>query len=183
MLKEKVSRNDGLTSENPSFFRSIAGSLLYLTETRPNIIFSTMLLSRYMSNPSDIHQGMAKRVLRYLKRDFWPGYNVCKKCEVQLEGYIDSEWAGCIDDNKSTSGYVFNIETGAVCWNARKREVVAQSIVEAEYIALSAATNHAIWQKNLLADLGHIESFPTLIYCDNKSNNCNCSKSCRTQEN
>lgn len=56
-------------------------------------------------------------------------------------GYADSDWAGSVDDMKSTSGYVFSIGSGAICWNARKQDVVAQSTAEAEYISMEAAAN------------------------------------------
>ena len=55
---------------------------------------------------------------------------------------------------KSTSGYVFTIGLGVICWNSRKQEVVAQSATETEYISLAAATNQGIWLRKLLADLG-----------------------------
>ena len=84
-------------------------------------------------------------------------------------GYADSDWAGSVDDMKSTSGYVFSIGSGAICWNARKQDVVAQSTTEAEYISMAAAANQAIWLSKVLADLGHKQSSPTELYCDNKS--------------
>ena len=70
---------------------------------------------------------------------------------------------------KSTSGYVFTIGSGVICWNLRKQAVVAQSTTEAEYISLAAAANQAIWLRKLLADLGQEQSSPTELYCDNKS--------------
>ncbi|KAL6331879.1 hypothetical protein AAG906_020226 [Vitis piasezkii] len=74
--------------------------------------------------------------------------------EVKLDGYADSDWAGSVDDMKSTLSYVFTIGSGVVCWNSRKQEIVAQSTTEAE---------------KLLADLGQEQSSPTEFYCDNKS--------------
>jgi hypothetical protein len=88
---------------------------------------------------------------------------------VDLNGYADSDWAGSVDDMKSTSGYIFTIGTGAICWNAKKQEVVAQSTAEAEYISLAAAANQAVWLKKLLEDLGQELSSPVDLFCDNKS--------------
>ena len=69
---------------------------------------------------------------------------------------------------KSTSGYVFTIGTGAICWNAKKQEVVAQSTAEAEYISLAAAANQAVWLRKLLEDLGQKQDSPVDLFCDNK---------------
>ena len=70
---------------------------------------------------------------------------------------------------KSASGYVFTLGSGAICWNAKKQEVVAQSTVEAEYISMAAVANQAIWLNKVLADLGQIQNSSTELYCDNKS--------------
>ncbi|KAF2323334.1 hypothetical protein GH714_034706 [Hevea brasiliensis] len=108
---------------------------------------SASLLSRFMNTPSQSHLGAAKRVLRYLKgtADYGIWFLKKKKKEAKLEGYSDSDWAGCVDDSKSTSGYVFSFGSGVFCWNSRKQEVVAQSTTEAKYISAAAAKNQAIW--------------------------------------
>ena len=64
---ERISKNDGEKLEDPSVFRSLVGSLLYLTATRPDLMFPAGLLSRFMSSPSSVHMGVAKRVLKYIK--------------------------------------------------------------------------------------------------------------------
>lgn len=167
-LNEKISITDGVLLENPSVFRSIVGSLLYLTDTRPDLMFPTSFLSRYMSSPTNVHFGVGKRILRYLKGTKNQGIWYFKNKEVILKGFCDSDWAGCTDDMKSTSGYVFSLGSGAVCWNSKKQQVVAQSTAEAEYIAACAAANQAIWMQNVLKDLGHKQSAPMELCCDNK---------------
>ncbi|KAL3612663.1 hypothetical protein D5086_003683 [Populus alba] len=166
---EKISKNDGEQLEEPSAYRSLVGSLLYLTATRPDLMFPAGLLSRFMSSPSNVHMGVAKRILKYIKGTTDLGILYSKSGGVKLSGYADSDWAGSVDGMKSTSGYVFTIGSGAICWNAKKQDVVAQSTVEAEYISLAAAANQAIWLNKLLADLGQEQSSPTELYCDNKS--------------
>ncbi|WJZ92889.1 hypothetical protein VitviT2T_011862 [Vitis vinifera] len=166
---EKISKNDGEKLEEPSAYRSLVGSLLYLTVTRPDLMFPASLLSRFMSSPSNVHMGVAKRVLKYVKGTTNLGIWYLKTGGVKLDGYADSDWAGSVDDMKSTSGYAFTIGSGVICWNSRKQEVVAQSTTEAEYISLAAAANQAIWLRKLLADLGWEQSSPTELYCDNKS--------------
>ncbi|WJZ90555.1 hypothetical protein VitviT2T_009691 [Vitis vinifera] len=166
---EKISKNDGEKLEEPSAYRSLVSSLLYLTITRPDLMFPASLLSRFLSSPRNVHMGVAKRVLKYVKGTTNLGIWYLKTGGVKLDGYVDSDWAGSVDDMKSASGYVFTIGSGVICWNSRKQEVVAQSTTEAEYISLAAAANQAIWLRKLLADLGQEQSSPTKLYCDNKS--------------
>ena len=166
---EKISKHDGDKLEDPSVFRSLVGSMLYLTAIRPDLMFPAGLLSRFMSSPSNIHIGVAKRVLKYIRGTSDLGILYSKTGGVSLTGYADSDWAGSIDDMKSTSGYVFTLGSGAICWNAKKQEVVAQSTADAEYISMVAAANQAIWLNKVLADLGQIQNSSTELYCDNKS--------------
>ncbi|KAL4297286.1 hypothetical protein GQ457_12G021970 [Hibiscus cannabinus] len=164
----KLSKNDGEKLYDPSIFRSIVGSLLYMTATRPDLMFPATLLSRFLSSPTDVHLGVAKRVLRYVKSTLGEGLNYLKMDNVVLNGYSDSDWAESLDDMKSTSGYVFNLGSGAICWSSKKQQVVAQSTAEAEYIVVVAAANQTIWLRNLLSDLGFKQESATVLLCDNK---------------
>jgi hypothetical protein len=84
-------------------------------------------------------------------------------------GYSDSDWAGSIDDMRSTSGYLFTLGSGAFCWNSKKQEIVAQSTAEAEYVAASGAVNQAVWLRKILSDLHQAQVNPTTIMVDNQS--------------
>jgi hypothetical protein len=106
---EKISKNDGEKLEEPSAFRSLVGSLLYLTISRPDLMFPASLLSKFMSSPNNIHMGVAKRVLKYIKGTANLGIWYSKTGGVKLIGYVDSDWARSVDDMKSTSGYIFTI--------------------------------------------------------------------------
>ncbi|KAL0364522.1 UNVERIFIED_CONTAM: Retrovirus-related Pol polyprotein from transposon RE2 [Sesamum angustifolium] len=145
---EKYQKEDGSQKVDGSMYRSLIGSLLYLTATRPDIMFATSLLSRFMQSPSQVHYAAAKRILRYLR---------------------DSDWAGSVDDMKSTSGYTFSLGSGIFSWASKKQATVAQSSAEAEYIAAAATSNQAIWLRRILEDMGEKQEEPTRIYCDNKS--------------
>ncbi|XP_075486223.1 secreted RxLR effector protein 161-like [Primulina tabacum] len=154
---------------NASVYRSIFGSLLYLSSTRPDIMFSASLLSRFMQTPSKIHFGVAKRVLRYIKGTTDFGLWFSKLESGNLQGFSDSDWAGSIDDSKSTSGYCFSFGSGVFSWNSKKQEMVAQSSAEAEYISAANAANQTVWLRKVLTDLGHPQKQATTIWVDNKS--------------
>ncbi|KAL0312604.1 UNVERIFIED_CONTAM: Retrovirus-related Pol polyprotein from transposon RE1 [Sesamum radiatum] len=139
---EKYKKEDGSEKVDGSIYRSLIGSLLYLTATRPDIMFATSLLSRFMQSPSQVHYGAAKRILRYLQgtKDFGIWY-------------------------KSTNDAKLGYSHGLL----RKQATVAQSSAEAEYIAAAAASNQATWLRRILEDMGEKQEEPTTIYCDNKS--------------
>ncbi|KAL0392755.1 UNVERIFIED_CONTAM: Retrovirus-related Pol polyprotein from transposon TNT 1-94, partial [Sesamum radiatum] len=166
---EKYQKEDGSQKVDGSMYRSLIGSLLYLTATRPDIMFATSLLSRFMQSPSQVHYAAAKRILRYLRgtKDFGIWYKSTN--DAKLVGYTDSDWAGSVDDMKSTSGYTFSLGSGIFTWASKKQATVAQSSAEAEYIAAAATSNHAIWLRRILEDMGEKQEEPTTIYCDNKS--------------
>ncbi|KAL4377055.1 hypothetical protein GQ457_02G041490 [Hibiscus cannabinus] len=128
---------------NPTLFKSIVGSLRYLTITRPDITYAVGLISRFMENPKQDHWIAAKRILRYVK--------------------------GTLDDRKSTSGYLFHIGSAIFSWSSKKQQMVSLSTCEAEYIAAAACTCQAIWLKNILDELNFAQEGPTTIYVDNKS--------------
>ena len=122
---KKFRKDDEEKKVNSSHFRSLIGSLLYLTSTRPDIMFSASLLSRFMQEPSQVHFGAAKRVLRYLQGTMDYGIMYKFGGDLNLIGYSDSDWAGSIDDMKSTSGYVFLFGSSIRSWLSKKQIVVA----------------------------------------------------------
>ncbi|KAL0332826.1 UNVERIFIED_CONTAM: Retrovirus-related Pol polyprotein from transposon RE1 [Sesamum calycinum] len=126
-------------------------------------------VQRFMQSPSQVHYVAAKRILRYLRgtKDFGIWYKSTN--DAKLVGYTDSDWAGSVDDMKSTSGYTFSLGSGIFTWASKKQATVAQSSAEAEYIAAAATSNHAIWLRRILEDIGEKQEEPTTIYCDNKS--------------
>ena len=122
VTNEKLQKNDGALEADASRYRSMIGSLLYLTATRPDIMFATSLLSRFMQKPSQIHYGVAKRILRYLQgtKEFGIWYKTMTNSK--LIGYTDSDWAGSTDDMKSTSGYAFSLGSVFFSWASKKKQ-------------------------------------------------------------
>ncbi|KAL0379752.1 UNVERIFIED_CONTAM: Retrovirus-related Pol polyprotein from transposon RE2 [Sesamum angustifolium] len=118
---EKYQKEDGSQKVDGSMYRSLIGSLLYLTTTRPDIMFATSLLSRFMQSPSQVHYAAAKRILRYLRgtKDFGIWYKSTN--DAKLVGYTDSDWTGSVDDMKSTSGYTFSLGSGIFSWASKNK--------------------------------------------------------------
>ncbi|CAL2249791.1 unnamed protein product [Prunus armeniaca] len=168
-MNEKLSKNDGSEAADEGEYRQIVGSLLYLTATRPDIMFATSLLARFMHNPTKKHMGIAKRVLRYIQGTIDFGIVFEKGKETTLIGYCDSDWAGSEDDMRSTSGYVFTMGSGVFSWASIKQNTVALSTAEAEYISAAEATSQAKWLRFVLEDFGEEQIEGTQIMCDNTS--------------
>lgn len=154
---------------DPTYFKSLVGSLRYLTCTRPDILYGVGLISRYMETPDQSHLNAAKRILRYLKGTIDEGLSYTPTNEFELIGYSDSDWGRDVDERKSTSGYVFFIGDSAFTWSSKKQPIVTLSTCEAEYVAANSAVCHAIWLRNMLTYLGFTQKDPTRIYVDNRS--------------
>lgn len=166
---EKLTSNGDQQRVNERHYRSLVGCLLYLTATRPDIMFGVSLLSRFMHCCNEAHLKAAKRVLRYIKGTANFGVMFESGKELKLEGYSDSDWAGSLDDMKSTSGYLFTLGSGMFCWSSKKQQTIAQSTAEAEYIAAAGTVNQAIWLRKLLHDLNETQDEATEIWVDNQS--------------
>ncbi len=151
-------------------YASAIGSLMYAQVcTRPDIAYAVSVLSRFQSNPGHEHWKAAKKVMRYLKKT--EGYMLTFQRTDHLEvvGYSDSDFAGCQDDLKSTSGYVFMMAGGAISWKSVKQTLVASSTMQAEFVACYGATVQAIWLRNFISGMKVVDSIsrPITIYCDN----------------
>ncbi|TXG67231.1 hypothetical protein EZV62_008506 [Acer yangbiense] len=150
-------------------YKQIVGSLMYLTATRPDLMYAVSLISRYMESPREIHLLAAKRILRYMQGTIDYGLFYKKGEKSSLFGFTDSDYAGNQDDQKSTSGYVFMMGSGAVSWSSKKQQIVTLSTTKAEFVAATSCSCQAIWLRRLLEALHYRQQGPTLIYCDNVS--------------
>ncbi|KAK2437950.1 hypothetical protein QL285_022782 [Trifolium repens] len=165
----KLSKHDEGESVDPSLFKSLVGSLRYLTCTRPDILYTVGVVSRYMEHPTTTHLKAAKRILRYIKGTTNLGLYYSVSDDYKLVGYSDSDWGGDVDDRKCPSGYVFYIGNTAFTWMSKKQPIVTLSTCEAEYVAATSCVCHAIWLRNLLKELNFPQKEPTKIFVDNKS--------------
>ena len=86
-----------------------------------------------------------------------------------MVGFTDSDWAGSLDDRRSTSGNVFMLGSSAIIWSSRKQGITALFSTEAEYVAATSSACQAVWLKRLIEDMGYFQDEPVEILCDNRS--------------
>ncbi|KAG7004123.1 Retrovirus-related Pol polyprotein from transposon TNT [Fusarium oxysporum f. sp. conglutinans] len=141
------------TDELKEWYAKAIGSLMYLMlGTRPDIAFAVSLCSRHLGNPTNEHQTAVKRIFRYLKGS--QNLELVYQGGLQpLLGYTDSDWAGDLETRRSTSGYVFNLGTGAISCISKRQMTVALSSCEAQYMGQTAAAKEAVWLRGLLQEL------------------------------
>lgn len=151
-------------------YRSLVGGLRYLVHTRPDIAYSVGVVSRYMEKPTTLHMGAVKRILRYVKGTLDYGLRYAKgKGNYILSGYSDSDFAGNLEDRKSTGGMAFYLNENLITWVSQKQKCVAISSCEAEFMAANAAACQCVWLRNLLRMITDLGPGPVIIYVDNKS--------------
>ena len=122
-----------------------------------------------MTDPKHVHLIAAKNILRYIKGmvDYGLKYDTNQK--INLEGYVDSDWAGSAIDRKSTLGCCFSIGLGVISWFSKNKSYVALSTAEVEYVTACSASCEAVWLWKLLSDIFDLQLDATCIHCDNQS--------------
>jgi hypothetical protein len=153
---------------NQKEYASIIGSLRYATDcTRPDIAYAVGVLARFTSKPNFEHWNVMTRLMRYLKRTANYGL-LYQKYPAVIERYSDADWNTLSGDSLSTTGYVFTLGGGAICWKSKKQQIIAKSTMEAELIALASASEEAGWLRDLLSEIPMWEKPmpPVLIHCD-----------------
>ena len=156
-------------------YGSVVGSLLYAAlATRPDIAYAVNVLSRFISAPLPQHWDAVKRVLRYLKGTAHIGlvYRANEEGTDRIvlgPTYADADWAGDMDDRRSTTGVVMKINGTAVSWKSKKQTTTALSSAEAEYYAAGEATKEILWLRQLLSEIGCTQPTGTRLYGDNET--------------
>lgn len=151
-------------------YQSAVGSIMYACQgTRPDLAHAVSMVSRFNQDPGKAHWVAVKRILRYLKGTIDYKLEFSKDKNLDIEGFCDADWANDPDERHSTTGYIFTLQGGAISWNSKRQPSVALSTTEAEYMALSSATQEALWLRGLASEIGLKTEHPTLIHCDNRS--------------
>lgn len=151
-------------------YQEAVGSILYLVQcTRPDLAFAVNNVSRFNQNPGKAHWSAVKRIFRYLKGTVDKQLVYRSAANSDVRGFSDADFSNDIDDRRSCTGYVFVVQGGAVSWSSKRQHTVAVSTTEAEYMALSHASQEAIYLKNFREELGLNSNQQITLYCDNKS--------------
>jgi hypothetical protein len=165
----KLRKDDDSPDVDQSSYRSMIGSLLYITTSRPDIMHVVGMVGRYQAAPKQSHLQAVKRIFRYLKETMTYGLWYPRNQNLQLTAYSDADWANCVDERKSTSGGAFFLGDSLVAWLSKKKGSISLSTTEAEYIVAATCCTQVLWMIQTLADLEVKYTAPIPIHCDNTS--------------
>lgn len=157
----------GKPLENPTTYRTLLGSLQYLSLTRPDISYTVNKLAQYMQRPTYDHWHHLRRLLRYLSGTSALGLTIHANSPSTLHAYSDANWARDRDDYLSTTAYIIYLGRNPISWASRKQRTRARSSTEVEYRAIAATAAELLWLRNILTELGHSSSQTPVVYSDN----------------
>ncbi|KAJ9542461.1 hypothetical protein OSB04_028967 [Centaurea solstitialis] len=164
----KLDKDSNGKSVDVSTYKRMMGSLLYLTASRPDIMYATYLCARYQADPKESHLKAVKRIFRYLKGTPNLGLSYPRDSGFNLTAFSDSAFAGCKLDRKSTTGGCHLLGGKLVSWTSKKQNSLSISTAEAEYVVAGSCCAQVLWMRNQLLDYGfQLSKIP--IYCDNTS--------------
>ncbi|XP_058754773.1 uncharacterized mitochondrial protein AtMg00810-like [Vicia villosa] len=168
-LNVKYAPSDGVPLSDPTLYRTLVGSLVYLTITRPDIAYAIHVVSKFVVAPTIVHWATVLRICRNLRGTQFQSLLFPSSSSLELRAYSDADWAGDPTDRKSTTGFCIFLGDSLISWKSKKQDIVSHSSTEAEYRAMASTTTEIVWLRWLLSDMGVILSEPTPMYCDNKS--------------
>ncbi|GJT13485.1 retrovirus-related pol polyprotein from transposon TNT 1-94 [Tanacetum coccineum] len=135
---------------DPTHYRGMVGTLMYLTASRPDLTFAVCMCARYQAKPTEKHLHVVKRIFKYLRGTVNRGLWYPKDSSIALTAYADADHAGCQDTRRSTSGSMQLLGDRLVSWSSKRQKSVAISSTEAEYIALSGCCAQVLWMRSQL---------------------------------
>ena len=142
----------GKPLSNPSIYKRLVGSLVYLTITHPDISYVVHQVSQYLSAPRSTHYATVLRILQYLKGTLFHGLFYFVQSPLILRAFSDADWVGDLADwvgnptnCRSTTGYCFLLGSSLISWRNKKQTHVTRSSIEAEYRALADTTSELLW--------------------------------------
>ena len=167
-------KNTDASKEFQHQYLSKIGSINHLqTKTRIDLSFAVSATSRFMKNPNQSHMDAVNREYAFLKGRTDVGLYYKKSGNVELEGFVDSDWGGDTDTGKSTTGWVYTLAGSPVSWSSQRQQTVATSSTTAEYVAASDACKEALWLKGfmniILLNMGLEQQSTVTLHIDNAS--------------
>ncbi|GKC69497.1 ribonuclease H-like domain-containing protein [Tanacetum coccineum] len=149
-LEQNLSITNELTDvdkvlDNVTEYQKLIGKLIYLTHTRPDILYSVHCLSHFMHKPLRSHVKIALIVLRYLKGNHGKGIHIVKQPKTSLEAFVDADWDKCLVTRKSVTSFCIKLNGSLVSWKSKKHNTLSKSFAEAKYRAMASVTFEVTW--------------------------------------
>jgi hypothetical protein len=164
-VSDKLSKHNGVPlCENDVFaYCSTVGALQYLTLNRPDLSFAINKACTFLAKPTHIHWEAVKRILRFVKGTIAIGLRFTRSSSALLSIFTDFDWAGYVDDRRSSGGYAIFFGPNLISWSAHKQHTVSRLSTEAEYKALANGAAEAAWIQSLLKELRIVQSRPPVL--------------------
>ncbi|GJT38685.1 putative ribonuclease H-like domain-containing protein [Tanacetum coccineum] len=169
--KVALTKDEEAVDVDVHLYRSMIGSLMYLTASRPDIMYAVCVCSRFQVTPKTSHLNAVKRIFKYLKGKPHLGLWYPRESPFDLEAFSNSDYGGSNLDRKSTTGGCQFLEQRLISWHCKKQTIVATSTIEAEYVAAANCCGQVLWVQNQLLDYG-FNFMNTKIHIDNESTIC-----------
>lgn len=155
-IREIPAKNEDRQTDSKFITEYISkvGSLIYSSQiSRPDIAYAVSVAGRFNANPNQHHMDNVNRIFAYLKGTMECGITYDKTSDMRLEAFVDSDWGGCPDTHRSTTGWVVTFGGSPISWCSQRQKTVSLSSTEAEYVAASEAAKELIWLKGLVNEL------------------------------
>ncbi|GJY21471.1 putative ribonuclease H-like domain-containing protein [Tanacetum coccineum] len=169
--KAPLAKDEGGPDVDLHLYRSMIGCLMYLTASRPDIMYAVCACSRFQVTPKVSHLYAVKRIFKYIKGKPKLGLWYPRESPLDLVAYSDSDYAAANLDRKSTTGGCQFLGRRLISWQCKKQTIVATSTTEAEYVAAASCCGQVLWLQNQLLDYG-FNFMNTIIHIDNQSTIC-----------
>jgi hypothetical protein len=121
---------------------------------RPDLAFSVNKVCQYLHAPTTLHLVAVKQILRFVNRTIDLGLQIVKSPSMMVSGYLDADWAACLDDRRSTWGFAVFLGSNLILWSARKQPTISRSSTEVEYKSIANAMTEIMWVQMMLQELG-----------------------------
>ncbi|CAL8999717.1 unnamed protein product [Prunus brigantina] len=164
-----LTQTNGRLLNDLSSYRRLVGRLIYLTITRPNLVYAVHVLSQFMDKPRQPHLEAAHKVLRYIKQTHGQGILLPSTGSYPSHAFCDVDWARCADTRRSMIGYCILLGQAPISWKTKKQSTVSRSSAEAEYRFMATTCCEITWPKNILKDLRINHTQPVILFCDNQA--------------
>jgi hypothetical protein len=162
-----LSKDDMPLDIDQRTYRSMIGSLFYITASCPDIMQVVGMVGHYKPYPKQSHLVAVARIFKYLKGTMTYGLWYPRNQNFQLTTYSYADWANCVDERKSTNGGAFFLGDSLVAWLSKKKGSISLSTTEEEYSVVATCWTHILWMIQTLADLKVNYTDPITIHCDN----------------